>query len=190
MSGTAQISPLQEEAISTATAHASLRIGDVARLVGTTPRTIRYYEEIGLLPEAPARVSGQHRLYTQEEVERLREVMRLKELLGVSLEELKTLLTAEEARAEVRAQLRREDVIPERRLELLGEALGHIDRQLELVRHRAAELARLEQELSETRKRVRRKIREQDTHLESSTSATALPAKQSRSAASQSKAAS
>ena len=34
---------------------ASLRIGDVARLVGTTPRTIRYYEEIGLLPEAPAR---------------------------------------------------------------------------------------------------------------------------------------
>ncbi len=39
----------------------SLRIGDVARLVGTTPRTIRYYEEIGLLPEAPARPSGRHR---------------------------------------------------------------------------------------------------------------------------------
>ena len=36
----------------------SLRIGDVARLVGTTPRTIRYYEEIGLLPEAPARPVG------------------------------------------------------------------------------------------------------------------------------------
>ena len=35
-----------------------LRIGDVARLVGTTPRTIRYYEEIGLLPEAPERPSG------------------------------------------------------------------------------------------------------------------------------------
>jgi hypothetical protein len=33
----------------------ALRIGDVARLVGTTPRTIRYYEEIGLLAEAPAR---------------------------------------------------------------------------------------------------------------------------------------
>ena len=49
-----------------------LRIGDVARLVGTTPRTIRYYEEIGLLPEAPARPSGRHRTYTHEEVERLR----------------------------------------------------------------------------------------------------------------------
>jgi MerR family transcriptional regulator, repressor of the yfmOP operon len=97
----------------------SLRIGDVARLVGTTPRTIRYYEEIGLLAEAPARPSGQHRIYTTAEVERLREVMRLKELLGVSLEELKTLLTAEEARAEVRAQLQRDDVDPTRRRELL-----------------------------------------------------------------------
>jgi MerR family transcriptional regulator, repressor of the yfmOP operon len=138
----------------------SLRIGDVARLVGTTPRTIRYYEEIGLLPEAPARPSGQHRMYTQAEVERLREVMRLKDLLGVSLEELKTLLTAEEARAEVRAQLQREDVYPERRRELLSEALGHIERQLELVRHRAGELAKLEAELRETRKRVRRRISE------------------------------
>jgi DNA-binding transcriptional MerR regulator len=137
----------------------SLRIGDVARLLGTTPRTIRYYEEIGLLPETPARPSGQHRIYTQTEVERIREVMRLKHLLGVSLEELKTLLTAEEARAEVRAQLRREDVDPERRRELLSQALGHIDRQLELVRHRASELAKLEDELSETRKRARRKIR-------------------------------
>jgi MerR family transcriptional regulator, repressor of the yfmOP operon len=139
-----------------------LRIGDVARLVGTTPRTIRYYEETGLLPEAPARPAGQHRLYTESEVERLREVMRLKELLGVSLEELKTLLAAEEARAEVRAQLRRENVQPPRRRELLLEALGHLDRQLELVRRRARELAKLEHELNETRKRVRRKIREQD----------------------------
>jgi MerR family transcriptional regulator, repressor of the yfmOP operon len=139
-----------------------LRIGDVARLVGTTTRTIRYYEEVGLLGQAPARPAGQHRLYTQADVERLREVMRLKDLLGLTLEELKTLLAAEEARAEVRAQLRREDVSPARRRELLGEALGHIDRQLELVRHRAAELARLKEELSETRKRVRRKIREHD----------------------------
>jgi len=146
----------------------SLRIGDVARLVGTTPRTIRYYEEIGLLAPAPTRHSGKHRLYTDEEVERIREVMRLKHLLGVTLEELKTLLTAEEARAEVRAQLRRDDVDPARRRELLREALGHIDRQLELVRHRAAELAKLQEELSETHKRVRRKLRELDAHASGS----------------------
>jgi DNA-binding transcriptional MerR regulator len=146
----------------------SLRIGDVARLLGTTPRTIRYYEEFGLLPEAPARPSGQHRIYTEAEVDRIREVMRLKDLLGVSLEELKTLLTAEEARAEVRVQLRRDDVDPERRRELLAEALGHLDRQLALVRHRASELAKLEHELSETRKRVRRKIRGLDAAREGS----------------------
>jgi len=144
------------------TAGPNLRIGDFAPLAGTTPPTIRYYEEIGLLPQAPARPSGQHRLYTDTEVERLREVMRLKNLLGVSLEQLKTLLAAEEARAAVRAQLRRDDVDPERRRELLSEALGHIDRQIELVRGRAAELARLEEELCATHKRVRRKLRELD----------------------------
>lgn len=146
----------------------TLRIGDVARLVGTTPRTIRYYEEMGLLPEAGERPSGGHRLYTDEEVARLQEVMRLKELLGLTLEELKELLAVEEARAEVRAELRREDVAPARRRQLLLEAGGHIDRQLELVRHRAAELGKLQEELSETRKRVRRKIRELDAHSEGS----------------------
>jgi DNA-binding transcriptional MerR regulator len=115
---------------------------------------------MGLLPEAPARPSGQHRFYTRADVDRLREVMRLKSLLGVSLEELKTLLAAEEARAAVRAQLRRDDVVPQRRRELLAQALGHLDRQLELVRRRGEELARLEGELTETRKRVRRKLRE------------------------------
>ena len=142
----------------------ALRIGDVARLVGTTPRTIRYYEEIGLLPQAPDRHHGGHRLYDETEVERLREIMRLRNLLGVSLEELKTLLAAEDARAAVRAQLRRENVQPGRRRELLVEALGHLDRQLELVNHRFDELARLKEELSDTRKRVKRRIRELDAH--------------------------
>jgi DNA-binding transcriptional MerR regulator len=151
-----------------ATTPESLRIGDVARLLGTTPRTIRYYEEIGLLAAASVRPSGRHRVYTAAEVERIGEVMRLKDLLGVSLEELKTLLSAEEARAEVRAQLRRDDVDPKRRRELLTQALGHIDRQLELVRHRASELAKLEHELSETRKRARRKIRGLDAATQGS----------------------
>ena len=145
-----------------------LRIGDVARIVATTPRTIRYYEEIGLLPGAPSRPSGGHRLYSREEVERLQEVMRLKSLLGVSLEELKALIAAEEARASVRAELRREDVDPGRRHELLLQALGHIDRQLELVDRRAGELASLHHELSEKRKSVRRKLRETAAHTQAS----------------------
>jgi DNA-binding transcriptional MerR regulator len=159
-------------------AEQSLRIGDVARVVGTTPRTIRYYEEMGLLPAAPQRPSGSHRVYTSTDVERLRELMRLKDLLGVSLGELKTLLAAEEARAEVRAQLRREDVDPTRRRELLTVALGHLERQLTLVRHRAQELEKLHRELDDRRKRVRRKIRELDANAAGAyppNSADALP---------------
>ena len=72
------------------------------------------------------------------------------------------MLAAEDARAAVRAQLQRDDVHPERRRELLSEALGHLDRQLELVRGRAVELASLEEELCETHKRVRRKLRALD----------------------------
>ncbi len=145
-----------------------LRIGDVAKLVGTTPRTIRYYEELGLLAGAPERPSGGHRLYTQAEVERLREAIRLKRLLGVTLEELKDLLSAEEARAAVRAELRREDVRPERRRELLEEALGHLDRQLELVARRASELAKLRRELNSTRETVLGRLDELGSYSEMS----------------------
>ena len=69
-----------------------LRIGDVAKLAGTTPRTIRYYEEIGLLPAAGDREPGAHRTYEEGDVERLTELLRLKDLLGISLEELKELV--------------------------------------------------------------------------------------------------
>jgi DNA-binding transcriptional MerR regulator len=147
-------------------AQGAIRIGDLARLAGTTPRTIRYYEEVGLLPESAGRPSGGHRLYTEAEVERLREVMRMKELLGLTLEELREVLEHEEARAEVRAELSRPDVSPERRRELLEEAGGHIDRQLEMVRRRSAELAKLREQLTDTRKRVRRRIRELDAQAE------------------------
>ena len=81
-----------------------LRIGDVAARVGTTTRTIRYYEEIGLLPGGPDRRAGAHRLYGEEDVERLRELLRLKELLGLSLDELRELVAAEDARSARRAE--------------------------------------------------------------------------------------
>ena len=77
-----------------APAISGLRIGEVARQLGTTPRTIRYYEGIGLLEAGGGRAAGQHRLYGEREVEHLRDALRLKELLGVSLDELKALLEA------------------------------------------------------------------------------------------------
>jgi len=82
-----------------------LRIGEVADLLGTTPRTIRYYEEIGLLPGATDREQGKHRCYTDADVDRVREIMRLRDLLGLSLEEVSALLEAEDARAQLQTEL-------------------------------------------------------------------------------------
>src|SRR5699024_6931788 len=126
-----------------------LRIGDVATLVGTTPRTIRYYEEIGLL-EPAERQAGKHRHYSERDVERLRDLLRLKQLLNVSLDELKLLADAEAARAALRAEWDEIDD-EERRAEIAREAVAHIDRQLVLVRRRREELARLDAELSARR---------------------------------------
>jgi DNA-binding transcriptional MerR regulator len=138
----------------------ALRIGEVARRVSTTPRTIRYYEEIGLLPTEGERESGRHRLYSERDVERLRDALRLKELLGVSLDELKELLEAEEARAAIRDEWRHGEPDAARRRALLDESLGHLDRQLELVRRRRDEIAALESDLAATRRRVLRRRRE------------------------------
>jgi DNA-binding transcriptional MerR regulator len=137
-----------------------MRIGDVAKEVGTTTRTIRYYEEIGLLPESDERPAGGHRLYTDTDVERLREIVRLKELLNLSLDELKTLVEAEDARALLRREWQEGDPDTDRRRAILTEAAGHLDRQLELVRARRAELERLEQDLVARRKRNRALMRE------------------------------
>jgi DNA-binding transcriptional MerR regulator len=145
-----------------ATVAAGLRIGEVARRVGTTPRTIRYYEEIGLLPAGDHREAGRHRLYGEREVERLRDALRLKELLGVSLDELKSLLEAQEARAALRDEWHRGAPDPARRREMLQESVGHIDRQLALVRRRREEIAALEAELAAKRRRVQRRLRALD----------------------------
>ncbi len=139
---------------------AELRIGDVAKLAGTTPRTIRYYEEIGLLPASSARERGAHRTYAEEDVERLADLLRLKDLLGLSLEELKRLVEAEDARAALRREWESGVEDPVRRRQILDESLGHIGRQLELVRRRREEIAALESELLSKRKRVRSRLRE------------------------------
>lgn len=138
---------------------APLRIGDVARLTGTTPRTIRYYEEIGILPGARGRRSGSHRTYREEDVELLQEALRLKDLLGLSLEELRELMVAEEARAALRREWRSGVDDPVRRRQILEESLSYIDRQLVLVRRRRDEIARLEEELTTRRRRVRDRLR-------------------------------
>jgi MerR family transcriptional regulator, repressor of the yfmOP operon len=135
------------------------RIGDVAKLTGTTPRTIRYYEEIGLLASDRPREPGAHRTYGEEDLERVRELLRLRELLGVSLEELRELAAAESARASLRREWHEGIEDPVRQRQVLEQALGHIDSQLALLRHRRDEIEKLSEELEARRRRVRDRLR-------------------------------
>jgi MerR family transcriptional regulator, repressor of the yfmOP operon len=132
----------------------ALRIGELARRTGTTPRTIRYYEELGLLGGSGARPAGGHRLYGEDDVAHLRELIRLRELLGLTLEELGALIEAEEARAMLRAEFEGGVSDPVRLHEILTEALGHLDLQLSLVHRRQGELATLAGDLAARRERV------------------------------------
>ncbi len=146
-------------AATAAPAERTLRIGEVAELTGTTPRTIRYYEEIGLLGEGSERAQGKHRCYTEADVERVREIIRLRDLLGLSLDQLSQLLEAESARADLRREYH-ETEAPAERKRILERSLGHIDTQLELVRGRLRELGKLATELEDKQKLVKQRIRE------------------------------
>ena len=127
-----------------------LRIGELAERTGVTPRTIRYYEEIGLLARGERR-KGSHRSYDEADVERVLELTRLRDLLNLSLDEVKQLVEAEEARAILRRRFHETDSDAER-LRIVEEALPHVETQLQLVRRRSQELARLEDELVARRK--------------------------------------
>jgi DNA-binding transcriptional MerR regulator len=146
--------------MSTTVAPTGLRIGDLARRAGTTPRTIRYYEELGLLPSAAERDAGRHRTYSEGDVERLEQLLRLKDLLGLSLDELRDVVEHEDARSTLRQEFRHGTPSRERREEILTEALEHIAHQLALVQRRRDKLDALQTELEDTRARLRERLLE------------------------------
>jgi MerR family transcriptional regulator, repressor of the yfmOP operon len=135
----------------------ALRIGEVARRCGVTTRTIRYYEELGLLGSGD-REKGAHRTYAESDVARVRELIRLRDLLGLSLVELVELAEAEEARAALRGRWE-EDPSDEERLRIVDEAIPHVQRQLALVRSRQETLAEFASELETKLRRLRRRRR-------------------------------
>ena len=83
------------------------RVGGVAERLGVSPRTIKYYEELGLI-EPEARSSGGFRLYGEKEVRRLERILRLKGI-GYSLATIRELLAVRDAAKEAdKATLLRE----------------------------------------------------------------------------------
>ena len=125
-----------------ATTVGGFRIGELAQRLGLTERTIRYYEELGLL-DPVKRLEGGQRVYSDDDVRRLRFVQRLK-TLGLSLQEMFEL-----ERLYRRHRSNRE-VLP-RLIELLDSHLGKTD-------ERVSELLSLRDEIRAYREHVARRL--------------------------------
>lgn len=108
-----------------------LRIGELARRAGVNPRTIRFYEAIGLLPE-PRRLPNGYRVYGARDLERLRFVRRA-QALGLPLEAIRDILALHDAGSRPCCRIR----------ELAGQRLAEIDRQISELQRLRSELAAL-----------------------------------------------
>jgi MerR family transcriptional regulator, repressor of the yfmOP operon len=115
-----------------------LRIQEVAAEIGLTARSIRYYEEIGLL-EPAGRSEGDYRLYDSDNLDRLRYIKGLRDDAGFSLAEIAQLLEDETARARNRTRFR-ETHDPAERRAILQDALVRIARQVDILRVKADRL--------------------------------------------------
>jgi DNA-binding transcriptional MerR regulator len=113
-----------------------LKIGELAKRLDLKPRTIRFYEDVGILP-APARTSGGFRLYAEEDEQRLR-FLKAAQRLGLSLGEIKEVMA-----------FRDRGQAPCRYV------AGVIEQQLAEINERMREMRTLKQELTELRARMR-----------------------------------
>src|SRR5450756_88336 len=130
-----------------------LRIQEVAAETGLTPRSIRYYEEFGLLQPA-ARSSGDYRLYDPSDLERLRFIRGLRDDAGFSLAEIGLLLEDEAARVRDAERFRAAGDVEERKAILRG-LLDRVDRQVATLEDKATRLRAMIDEANGRREHLR-----------------------------------
>lgn len=140
----------------------SLTIEQVAAQTGLTKRTLRYYEEVGLLPPT-GRTEGNYRRYTQEDVQRLERIKNLRNLLGFSLADIRTILEGEEERHQIKVAYRQETETGPKLAQL-----AHVDeiirRQLDLIEQKIAGLEEMRSTLLaklESHERTRQNLQQQ-----------------------------
>jgi len=134
-------------------ADARLRIGEVATQAGVTTRTLRYYQELGLLSPSGSSPGGSRR-YSQADVNRLRRILELRNVMGFDLDRIATILAAEDRLAELREVVRR-GVSREERQEIVREAIALNARMRQQVHDKQAELATFLAELETKAARYR-----------------------------------
>ena len=114
-----------------------MRIGDLAKRAEVTPRTVRYYESLGLIPAGEREGTSQHR-YPEQTIARLQKIDELKRL-GLSLDEIRGVIdlyftdpSGRQPKRKILALLRRHLAETEDQLAVLGrfraDLLGHIKR--------------------------------------------------------------
>jgi MerR family transcriptional regulator, repressor of the yfmOP operon len=86
-------------------AEAGIRISDAATRAGVSARTLRYYEELGLLTPSLYTAGGERR-YTLDDLDHLQRILELREVLGMNLDEIREFLTLETRLDELRASYR------------------------------------------------------------------------------------
>jgi DNA-binding transcriptional MerR regulator len=116
-----------------------LKIQEAAAEVGLTARSVRYYEEMGLMRPA-ARSEGDYRLYDESDLERLRSIKGLRDDAGFSLAEISRLLEDEEARERYHAAYHA-TTDPVERIRLLRERVASFERQAKTLRTKIDRLA-------------------------------------------------
>jgi DNA-binding transcriptional MerR regulator len=115
-----------------------ISIGNLAKTIGLTTRTLRYYEEMGIMTP-PRRLEGAVRVYAPEDVRKLKFILRLKEL-GLSIREMQELDAAY-------AEAKETDKIIPRLIEMLDKHINNLDEKM-------SKLASLRKEIVEYRQRM------------------------------------
>ena len=135
-----------------------MRIQEAAAEVGLTPRSVRYYEELGLLRPA-ARSEGDYRLYDETDVERLRFIKGLRDDAGFSLAEIAQLLEDEAARERGHAAFHATTDQAERK-RILCDRVASFGRQIETLQRKIDRLQAMVDEAEGRRDRALAKIGE------------------------------
>ena len=115
---------------------AELRIGELAQRLGLNPRTLRYYEQVGVLPQ-PERSSGGYRVYGQDDEARLR-FIRTAQRLGLSLGEIREVLAFRDRNERPCAHV----------AQLIAQRVDTVDRQLRELRALKRELTALQRRIA------------------------------------------
>lgn len=115
-----------------------MQIGELAAVTGLNPKTIRYYEERGLLPEPPRTPAG-YRIYGEGDLERLRFILKGR-AIGLTLDEIGSILGLREDGQQPCEHVR----------SLLDRKLEAIDEQLRALNELRAEFLTLRNEADRT----------------------------------------